>query len=210
MLNDILQDPGFGTGIKNFNQTGSLGSFLTNIFPVAIYIAAFLAFIWLVWGAFQYIVAGGNKENLAKARSRITWAIVGLIITLLAFLIAQFAAQIIKPKTGTPLSLIPVAYATVDLKTEYGFGDIGSLGEGLSRLAPATFSIATALVVFYFLVGAFKLLTSAGDKEAVASAREMITHAIIGFIILMFVFLVLQFVLSSLFGITGLKIIAGP
>lgn len=82
----------------------------------------------------------------------------------------------------------------VDIGTEYSFGDIPSLGEGVNRLVDPTFSLATAVVIIYFLIGAFKFLTSGGDKEAVASARNMITHAIIGFIILIFVFIILQFI----------------
>lgn len=69
------------------------------------------------------------------------------------------------------------------------------------------FSIATALVTIYFLWGAFKYLVSAGNKEETAGARDMITHAIIGFIILIFAFLILQFLLSSLFGISDYQII---
>ena len=101
--------------------------------------------------------------------------------------------------------LLPVN-AAVDIGAQYGFGDILTLGEGVTRLVRPTFSIAIALVIIYFLVGAFKFLTSAGEKEAVAGEKEMITHAIIGFMILIFAFLILQFGLSSIFGIEGLQI----
>lgn len=97
--------------------------------------------------------------------------------------------------------IISPTYAAVDLGQSYAFGDVKSLGEGTSRLVVPTFSIAIATVIIYFLIGAFKMLTSGGDKEAVAGARNMIVHAIIGFVILMFAFLILQFGLSSLFGI---------
>lgn len=95
----------------------------------------------------------------------------------------------------------------VNIGEKFGFGDIKSLGEATSQLVFPIFSIAAAAVVIYFLLGAFKFLSSGGDKEAAAGARQMITHAIIGFIILMFAFLMLQFILSSLFGKTDYKII---
>lgn len=104
-------DPSGKTGIEdieNFKYLGGhtdLARVLTDLFDVVFFLAFFLAFFWLVWGAFQYMVAGGNKENLAKARLRIIWAIIGLVLVLLAFLVAQFAEQIIKPQLGrgTPL-----------------------------------------------------------------------------------------------------------
>lgn len=207
MLNDLLNNP--GTGLKP--ELNNLGSLLSGFYSIAFYLVTFLAFIWFVWGAFQYIFAGGDKEKLAKAKARLTWAVVGLVIFILAFVIAQFAAQILKPKPGNvPLpgfSLVQPAYGAVDIGKEYAFGDVASLGQGLDRLVGPAFSIATAAVIFYFLIGAFKILTGGGDKEALGNAQKMITHSIIGFILLMFAFLVFQFVLSSLFGITGLKII---
>ncbi|MDO8573174.1 MAG: hypothetical protein Q7R77_00290 [Candidatus Daviesbacteria bacterium] len=94
------------------------------------------------------------------------------------------------------------AYA-FEIGEKFGFGDITSLGQGVSQLVVPVFSLAAAAVVIYFLWGAFNYLKSGGNKEEVANARNMITHAIIGFIILIFAFFVLQFLLSSLFGITG-------
>lgn len=77
-----------------------LGPFLSGLLNVVIFLAVFLAFYYLVWGAFQYIMARGNKEELGKARARITWAIVGLFITLLSFIIATYAGEIFKPTSG--------------------------------------------------------------------------------------------------------------
>ncbi len=87
-------------GAQDFS---SLGGILSGLLNITITISAFLAFLWLVWGAFQYITASGDKNKLAQARARITWAIIGLIIILIAFLVAQFAQEIIRPQTRTPI-----------------------------------------------------------------------------------------------------------
>lgn len=76
----------------------SLGGVLSETYQVVFYIATFTAFAWLVWGVFEYIFAGGDKNGIASARKRITWAIIGLIFVLLAFLIAQWGAQVVLPK----------------------------------------------------------------------------------------------------------------
>lgn len=88
----------------------------------------------------------------------------------------------------------------------FGYGNITSLGQAINNLVMPIFSIATALVIIYFLWGAFNFLKSGGNKEELAGARNMITHAIIGFLILMFAFLILQFLLSSLFEITQFQL----
>lgn len=51
---------------------------------------AVLSFVFLLLGGISWITAGGNKEGLEKAQKRVTYSIVGLIITLLAFIILGF------------------------------------------------------------------------------------------------------------------------
>ena len=86
------------SGLKS--EFVDLGSFLSPFLNIVFYIVIFLAFYWLLWGAFQYILASGNKESLAKARSRITWALIGLVVVFSSFLIARYAANIFKPGIG--------------------------------------------------------------------------------------------------------------
>lgn len=93
--NPIPRDP----GAANFTNLADVLSVLLNI---AFYIAVFLTFYFLIWGAFLYIMAQGKKEELAKARSRVGWAIFGLIVVILAYLIAKYAAEFFQPKGGVP------------------------------------------------------------------------------------------------------------
>lgn len=100
------------------------------------------------------------------------------------------------PKTGAGGGAggIPCSIHPVNLGCIYGFGNILTLGEGVNRLTMPAFAIAAAAVVVYFLIGGVRFLLSGGDKNAVDSARRMITHAVIGFIILIFAYLILQFI----------------
>ena len=102
MLGDLLKE----TGVPNFNgSTAKLGALISGFLNISLYLATFMAFYWLVWGAFQYILASGKKEELAKARSKITWALIGLVVIFSAFFIAKFAGEIFKdilPKGGLP------------------------------------------------------------------------------------------------------------
>lgn len=57
-----------------------------------------LSFVFLLLGGISWITAGGNKESLEKARKRVTYSIIGLIITLLAFAILRFIQTIFNVK----------------------------------------------------------------------------------------------------------------
>lgn len=55
---------------------------------VATTLAAFIgaiAIIMLLYGAFQFLTAGGDSEKIKDARHTITWAIVGIAVALISF-----------------------------------------------------------------------------------------------------------------------------
>ncbi len=98
------------------------------------------------------------------------------------------------PPQGTKKDPLAQQNKIVDLKDQFAFGTINSFGEITTYLIRPMFEIAAVAVVFYLLFGAFKLITSAGDKNQVASARNMITHAFVGLILLLLLFLVVEFI----------------
>lgn len=52
--------------------------------------AAFLVILYFLLGAFQYLRAGGNKEEVEKGRQMITHSFIGFILLILAFLVIQY------------------------------------------------------------------------------------------------------------------------
>ncbi len=90
--NPILPPPNLNQQFLNSPANGGgLGYFVSGLYNVAFLITGSLLLIWLVWGIFQYIFAGGNKELLAKARSRIVWALIGFLIVVTALFVSQYA-----------------------------------------------------------------------------------------------------------------------
>jgi hypothetical protein len=91
----------------------------------------------------------------------------------------------------------------------FGFGKLGgeelSLGLIVNTLSLTAFSIASMMVTFYFIIAAFELITSQGDKAHIVSARSKIYHSLIGFMILIALFFVMQYLLPAL-GVENLKV----
>jgi hypothetical protein len=106
--------------------------------------------------------------------------------------------------------IIPSAIAannTVDIKTQIGtdFFKFDSIGQIIST-GVKTAIVIGAIIFFVFLIwGGIQWLSSGGDKTAVQQARDRLTHAIIGLIILALSWAVWIFVLSLL-GIEGLSV----
>lgn len=68
----------------------------------------------------------------------------------------------------------------------------GGLSIFLSNLIALFFSVAAIVLVFMLVWGAFDWLTSEGDKEKVASARNKIMNALIGLLLFAVAFAIFQ------------------
>lgn len=60
---------------------------------------------------------------------------------------------------------------------------IGEIGKLISALVGALLIIAALLAFFYLILGGIQWITSGGDKAGMEAARNKITHAIVGLII---------------------------
>jgi hypothetical protein len=192
--------PGFGTltGPSTLRpEFTNLGSLTSGVLGVVFTLAAFIAFFYMIWGALSYLLAGGDKTKIGKARDKIMWAVVGLLVLSITFALAQFIQQVLLPGFTTPISFVPTAYAAEEnLQSIYAFGRYNSLGDLIAVLTPVIFSIAAIIVVLYFLYAAFLYISAGGGKDNIAKAQQMITHSIIGFVLLMMVYIIFQYILQ--------------
>lgn len=68
--------------------TGSnAGQMIRNIIVIILVVAAVIALFFLIWGGIKWILSGGDKAKVDTARSTIIAALVGLVITFLAYFI---------------------------------------------------------------------------------------------------------------------------
>lgn len=83
-----IQLKNIGTGQQGIN------TLLSNIIGIFFSAAAIAFIIMFAWGTVQMILSGGDKEAIAKSRSKITWAIVGIVLMALSYFIFQLLEDI--------------------------------------------------------------------------------------------------------------------
>ena len=59
----------------------------------AIIIAGFLSVVFIFFGGISFILSGGQEEKIKQAVSTIRYAIIGLVVTLLAVVIVGFVGR---------------------------------------------------------------------------------------------------------------------
>jgi hypothetical protein len=67
----------------------TLSTAISGGIQIMIIVAILLSLVFLVLGGIQWTSSGGDKGKISAARSKITFAIVGLIVALSAFGIAS-------------------------------------------------------------------------------------------------------------------------
>jgi len=75
--------------------------------------------------------------------------------------------------------------------------DIGSM---IGIILPYIFGAAGIALLIYLIVGGLQMMTSRGDPKAMQSAQAKITNAVIGFIIVIFAFVIVR-LFGDLFGL---------
>lgn len=73
-----------------------LATILANALTIMLTIAVIVTLIYLILGGMQWISSGGDKQKVAAARSRLTWAIIGLIVALGAFFIINAIGYLVQ------------------------------------------------------------------------------------------------------------------
>lgn len=79
---------GTGSGEVNIPKTDA-ATVWGNILNTTYYFAGVVAVFVLIYAGMRYILARGKEENIVKAKNTIIYAVSGLIIILLAFIITN-------------------------------------------------------------------------------------------------------------------------
>ncbi len=73
----------------------STGKIISTGLQIIFIFAGLAVLVFLVWGAFDWITSGGDKEKISGARRKITNAIIGLFLLSLAAFIAALVSDIV-------------------------------------------------------------------------------------------------------------------
>jgi type IV secretory pathway VirB2 component (pilin) len=85
----VAPDP-LGQCAPVFNFPNDVLAVALALIDILLRVAGFVAVISIIIVGFQHIFTGGNPENAANARKRLLYAILGLLIAMLATVVVTF------------------------------------------------------------------------------------------------------------------------
>lgn len=81
-----------------------------------------------------------------------------------------------------------------------GIPEVALNNNALANALSAVFLVIGGLAVLFLLIGAVRYVTSAGDQSNIKQAKDTIMYAIIGIVVSLSAFTIVQFTLGSLSG----------
>lgn len=81
----------FGPGIT---PDQAITEVLSKVVELIYIVAGIIFVLYILWGAVEFIYSEGNKEQVTEARRRIIYAIIGIIILSVAFVVLRVLGQI--------------------------------------------------------------------------------------------------------------------
>lgn len=77
------------TGDSSKYDFESIKGLIKNVTDFALLIGGGIAVLYLILGAYWYFTAFGNEEKATKAKTTITWAVIGVVVIILSKVIVS-------------------------------------------------------------------------------------------------------------------------
>ena len=185
----------------------SLGAILTSALPLIFGLVGILAVVIFSVGALRYMASRGDAKAAEGARNTMTGAVIGLVIVLgAASLSGVFQTVFGLGFFGVDLMGPFPAPTSVDLgcAVQVAGGCLAANFANFGELATAILfvivSIGAALFFFMLLYGGIRYMLARGDEKAVADARNSLSSALVGLLLMIGAVVIIRLIAQILFG----------
>ncbi len=72
---------------------GGISQFFSNFVGLFYSVAILVLILMIIWGAFDWLTSGGDKEKIDSARKKLINAVIGIILFAVAFAVIQVLGQ---------------------------------------------------------------------------------------------------------------------
>ena len=91
-----------GVGESGGKGQGTVDTRVKDIVNLLIYVVGIIAVIMIVVGGLRYVLSGGDASGISGAKNTILYAVVGLVVAILAYAIVNFAIGAVTGSSSDP------------------------------------------------------------------------------------------------------------
>lgn len=136
-------------------------------FRFMLQLAAALALVYIIIGAIRFSTSSGDPQAVASGRRTVVFALVGLVISVIALTITTFIQSTAARVAANPNNPDPF------------FGTNGIITILIDQLSLAV-GVASVIMI---IIGAIRFVTSAGQPQSAQAARNTVIYAVVGIVV---------------------------
>ncbi len=188
---DILKTTSdeFAAG-AGFQQSASIETVSIIVIRTALGFLGLIFLVLTIMAGFKWMNAGGNDEEVKKAKTSVKNAVIGLIVVLATYTMTVFIFERLPLTQGLDGSTSQVA-------TESGLVNVGVGGLVATIIGVILGFLALIFLVLTIMAG-FKWMTAGGNDEEVKKAQTSLKNAVIGLVIVLASYAITYFIFNSL------------
>lgn len=145
-------------------------------------VAGMLAIAYFIYSGFVFMTSQGNPERVGAGRKGMINATVGLVVALMSANLVSLIAGMFDDTGDTGSIDIPGVEA-----------DSGTMETVLKYI----FAIVGAVSVLMVVIGGIRYIISAGNPQQAATAKNTIIYALVGLIIAVSAFVIVNFIFRA-------------
>jgi len=187
-------------------RAGILGAqdVLARVASGLVFITGTLALLFIIIGGYMILSAAGNSERFDKGKKTITYAIIGLLVTISSYQILANTINILTgvavneegaklPEFRNPATLIdPLGLTTLPNGSSPAFVFFGQ------RVIGFMVNLLGVAVVMMYVWGGLQWMLSAGSEDKISKAKKTLLYATIGAIVVLSSYLLIKFIFNPI------------
>ncbi len=170
----------------NCNPTGSesqmVNRIILNVADIIFQSVAYISVVFVIIGGFKYMTAMGDQGMMASAKKTIVNAVTGLVIGALSSAIINLVFKTFMGSSSSSGGLPEVNLDNTAIKN------------GLNT----AFGWAGVICVIVIIGSGLLYVTAVGDQAKITKAKKTLIGAVIGLIVVIMSFAIVNFVLGSI------------
>ena len=91
-----ITNPGLGAEVAGKTPGEGLAFYIATLWRAVVTVGGLLVLIYIVWGALEWMMSGGDKAKLENAQHKITNSIFGLAVLVASYAIILFIQNVFK------------------------------------------------------------------------------------------------------------------
>jgi len=161
-------------------------TFLVHVFQVFAGAAGIVTITYVAFSGFRFLISQGNAEEVEKAKRSLQWSISGLILIMLSYVIISALSAFLGAQ---PLG--PDSYNNPQPQVNDPL-NLGSFINLYYRMLTGFFGVMGLLAILMIIMNGFRYITARGNDEQAADAKNGLLYAIIGVVIVIMSYVIVQ------------------